>query len=90
MGLWAENPENHPALSAVDGLLKALKPLPLGLDLWKSQNIYVLRGRQVQAGYSSRAAIGEAAAQDWLEAFRAAGKSLRVSQAVFQPASRPA
>jgi len=90
MGLWAENPENRPALAAVGGLLEALKPLPLGLDLWKSQNIYVLRGRQVQAGYSSRAAIGEAAAQDWLEAFRAAGKSLRVSQAVFQPASRPA
>ncbi len=89
MRLWAENPGDHPALTAVDGLLRALKPLGLGLDLWKSQNLYVLCGRQVRADYSKLAAEGEAAAREWLEAFRAAGQSLRVSPAVFEPAPRP-
>ena len=85
MARWAEDPGNPAVLTSVDRLLTALKPLEIDIDLWKSQNLYVAGGRQVYADNAGRAGRGEAAAKKWLEAFEAAGKSLRVSPAVFEP-----
>jgi alpha-amylase/alpha-mannosidase (GH57 family) len=81
---WAENPQDVSALKAVGGLLRVLKPLGLEIDLRPSQNLYVSRGRSALAGLAGRAAAGDAAAAAWLEAFEAAGTSLRVSPAVFE------
>ncbi len=89
MGQWAEDPRNAAALTSVERLLTALKPLELDLDLWKSQNLYVSRGREVQADMAQRAGKGEAAVKAWLEAFEAAGKALRVSPAVFEKPAEP-
>jgi alpha-amylase/alpha-mannosidase (GH57 family) len=84
MGRWADKPGDAGALRSADRLLAALKPLELEIDLWKSQNLYVSRGREVFSETARRAGQGDAAAAAWLAAFEAAGKSLRVSPAVFE------
>jgi hypothetical protein len=84
MERWAEDPKNPTVLISLDRLLAALKPLEMDIDLWKSQNLYVSAGRPVYAENADRAGKGEAAAKKWIEAFEAAGKSLRVSPAVFE------
>jgi hypothetical protein len=84
MGRWVQDPRNPAVLRSVDRLLAALKPLDIDIDLWKSQNLYVSGGRQVYAENAERAGEGAAAAKKWLDVFVAAGKSLRVSPAVFE------
>jgi len=84
MRAWAEDPGDREALTAVGRVLAATKPLEIDIDLRKSQNVYVSRGRQVRADNAARAAQGDGGAQAWLDAFIAAGKSLRVSPAFFQ------
>ena len=83
MGRWAENPRDPAALGSAERLLAALKPLELDIDLWKSQNLYVSRGREAYAGMKDRAGRGDGAARAWIEAFEAAGRALRVSPVVF-------
>jgi alpha-amylase/alpha-mannosidase (GH57 family) len=84
MTRWAGDPRDGSILKSVDLLLNALKPLELDIDLWKSQNLYVSRGRQALAENTARAARGNVAAKAWLGLFRAGGESLRVSPAVFE------
>jgi hypothetical protein len=84
IGRWAAEPGEGGPLRSVDRLLAALKPLEIEIDLWKSQNVYVSRGREVFPETARRARRGDAAAEAWLEAFEAAGRSLRVSPAVFE------
>ncbi|HMA52901.1 MAG TPA: DUF3536 domain-containing protein, partial [Acidobacteriota bacterium] len=84
MARWAEDPRNPALLSSVDRLLSALKPLEIEIDLWKSQNFYVSAGRATYPENAERAGRGDASAKKWLDAFSAAGKSLRVSPAVFE------
>jgi alpha-amylase/alpha-mannosidase (GH57 family) len=84
MARWAEDPRNPEPLRSVARLILVLKPLELDIDLWKSQNLYVSKGRSSNAENTRRASQGEAAAKGWLEAFEAAGNSLRVSPAVFE------
>ncbi len=84
MGRWVQDPRNPAVLRSVARLLAALKPLDIDIDLWKSQNLYVSGGRQVYAENAERAGEGAAAAKKWLDVFVAAGKSLRVSPAVFE------
>jgi alpha-amylase/alpha-mannosidase (GH57 family) len=84
MARWAERPQDRGLLKAADRLLAVLKPLEIEIDLWKSQNLYVSRGRAAFADNAKRAAGGDAAAKEWLAAFEAAGASLRVSPAIFE------
>jgi hypothetical protein len=84
MGRWAEDPGDPAILRSVERLLAALKPLEIDIDLWKSQNLYVAGGRQAYAENVERAGRGDAVAKRWLEAFGAAGKSLRVSPVVSE------
>jgi len=83
MARWAKDPARPDDLRTVERLLTALRPLEIEIDLWKSQNLYVSRGREVQADKARRAGQGDAGAKDWLETFEAAGRALRVSPAVF-------
>ena len=84
MARWVQDPKVPAILRSVDRLLAALKPLEIDIDLWKSQNLYVSGGRQAYAENAKRAGEGDAAAKKWLDVFVAAGKSLRVSPAVFE------
>jgi alpha-amylase/alpha-mannosidase (GH57 family) len=84
MARWAERPEDRAPLKTVDRLLTVLKPLEIEIDLWRSQNLYVSRGREAYAENAERAAGGDPAAKEWLALFAAAGASLRVSPAVFE------
>jgi alpha-amylase/alpha-mannosidase (GH57 family) len=84
MAGWANDPGSPEALRTVARLLAVLKPMEIDIDLWKSQNLYVSRGRQVHADQGARAGRGDSGAKAWLEAFEAAGQSLRVGPAVFE------
>ena len=84
MGRWAADTRDAGALSSVERLITALRPLEVEIDLWKSQNLFVSRGRQANAENVQSAGKGDARAKSWLEAFGAAGKALRVSPAVFE------
>jgi alpha-amylase/alpha-mannosidase (GH57 family) len=80
---WADDPRDPAGLRSVEQLVAALRPLEIEIDLWESQNLYVARGREVQAGMKDRAGQGDGAAKAWIEAFEAAGRALRVSPEVF-------
>ncbi len=84
MAGWANDPGSPEALRTVARLLAVLKPMEIDIDLWKSQNLYVSKGRRVHADQGARADRGDSGAKAWLEAFEAAGQSLRVSPAVFE------
>lgn len=81
---WAQSPGDAAPLRQADAVLKALKPLALEIDLWKSQNLFVSRGREIYAGTRDAAAKGDEAAKAMLAALDSVAQSLRISPEVFK------
>jgi alpha-amylase/alpha-mannosidase (GH57 family) len=72
----AANPDQDGRVSALAQLAELVRPLPLGLNLWKVQNIYWEMLQTALPGFRQRAAAGDEAAQAWVKYFINLGKSL--------------
>ncbi len=64
----AREPDAAGALRTADSLLAALEDLKLGIDLWKSQNIFFFSLRDKLGGKKAAADKGDPQAREWLEA----------------------
>jgi alpha-amylase/alpha-mannosidase (GH57 family) len=64
----AREPSAARALKTADSLLAALDGLRLGIDLWKSQNIFFFSLRDKYSGLKEAADKGDQPAREWLEA----------------------
>ena len=64
----AREPAAAAPIRAADALLAALDGLCLGIDLWKSQNIFFFSLRDRFGGMREAADKGDPQARDWLEA----------------------
>ncbi len=72
------DPERLELLRRVEGLLVAVEPLQLELDLWMAQNVHFTLDRRHRPALEARAAEGDVQAQAWLAAFAALAPRLGV------------
>jgi alpha-amylase/alpha-mannosidase (GH57 family) len=75
---WRERPENLPALSGLHALATFAQSLPFRVEFWNAQNLFYEVLRSVYPAIAARARDGDAAARDWVGAFRALGEKLAV------------
>jgi alpha-amylase/alpha-mannosidase (GH57 family) len=64
----AREPKAAGPLKAADSLLATLDGLRLGIDLWKSQNVFFFSLRDKYSGFKDAADKGDPQAREWLEA----------------------
>ncbi|MFW5837654.1 MAG: hypothetical protein ACOCVM_06565, partial [Desulfovibrionaceae bacterium] len=74
----AKHPGDLDRIRTINQALANFARLPLGLHLWKAQNIYVELGRKRLDQFLDRAEKGKPEAADLLEAFHRLGELLRV------------
>jgi alpha-amylase/alpha-mannosidase (GH57 family) len=70
--------EETSLMERIEMTLRALEPLGLEYDLWKTQNILFYVGRRVYRFMGERAEGGDEAAIKWVEQFRSISRYLRV------------
>ncbi len=85
MAAWAEKPGDVAGLDKAEGLLRVLKRMNIGLDLWPSQNIYFSTGKALRGQAEPKDEQGQNDAAEWARAFNSLGELLRVDPAVFLP-----
>ena len=88
MAAWAEKPEDTAGLEKIEGVLTTLNRLDIGLDLWRSQNIYFSTGKALGGKATAKESRDQKASAEWIRAFKSVGELLRVDPAVFLP-SKP-
>ena len=88
MAAWAEKPEDTNGLEKIEGFLTILNRLDVGLDLWRSQNIYFSTGKALGGEAAAKESRGQKASAEWVRAFKSVGELLRVDPSVFLP-SKP-
>ncbi len=71
-------PEDEEALFQMTGALKALTPLSLSLNLWKSQSMYFSIYKNTYDMMKEKADGGGGSARKWVEGFRELGDYLKV------------
>jgi hypothetical protein len=71
-----EMPEELPIMQALQQFAEAVMHLPLGLNLWKVQNLYWEMLQQIVPQYRERAQNGDGKAADWLNQFATVGEKL--------------
>jgi alpha-amylase/alpha-mannosidase (GH57 family) len=71
------NPEDIALLENFRGFAEVVVPMPVGLNLAKTQNIYFAMLRDVLPQFRQRAAGGDEAAREWVQKFLALGTSLQ-------------
>lgn len=76
MELLRSKPEERAPMTQLRQLAETVCNLPLGLNLWKVQNLYWEMLQQVVPGYRERAQSGDGAANEWLNAFATLGEKL--------------
>lgn len=74
----ADEPQNNKHLKLLVGVLMALIPLGLPLELWKAQNIYFRMNRDIYKTMVSRARHNDVHAVEWVQLFEVLGKNLKV------------
>ena len=74
----ADEPQNNKHLKLLVGVLQALLPLSLPLELWRAQNIYFRMNRDIYKTMVSRARNTDAHAVEWVQLFESLGKYLKV------------
>jgi len=75
---WHKDKTSVGRLEKTAGLLKALEPLSLDLNLWKAQNIYFRTGKEVFSQMSQKEKVGDKNAIRWNTLFRDLGDYLKV------------
>ncbi len=81
---WAERPKAISGLERIEAVLTVLKRLGVGLDLWRSQNIFFSTGKALYG----KTASGESRRKmpaEWDRAFKSVGELLRIDTSVFLP-----
>lgn len=66
-----QNPQNKSLMEETISLIKTVKPLALGPDLWKAQNIYFSIGKQILEEMRERE---DEEAREWMELFGSLGE----------------
>ena len=82
----AANPEQDNRLATLSQLAELVMPLPLGLNLWKVQNIFWEMLQNVLPRFRERAAGGDEKAQTWVTDFTTLGKTLGFAAKHFEAA----
>lgn len=72
----AENPAEVERINVLDELARLVMPLPLGLNLWKVQNLYWTLLQHEAVKEQGRVAAGDEAAKLWLDKFLELGATL--------------
>ena len=72
----AANPAEVERMNVLDQLAQLVMPLPLGLNLWKVQNLYWSLLQHTAVEEQGRAAAGEEAAKLWMDRFLKLGATL--------------
>jgi hypothetical protein len=80
------NPEDLVLLENLEGLTREVVPLPVGLNLARTQNAYFAMLQNVFPKYRAQAAADDQQARTWLEHFLALGRHL---QFALDPMSHP-
>lgn len=78
MGGLQENPEDITLLETFHGLLAILQDFVLGLNLWKTQNLYFDLCRQQRNPIEEKKRLGDPQAANWIEWMKNIGRRLRV------------
>jgi hypothetical protein len=78
MQAFARSPADIAILETIEAIFGNLTPLPLTLDLSKSQNCYHALARQCYPRQRQLAEAGDEAAKDWVTRFARLGSYLRV------------
>jgi hypothetical protein len=78
MQALARRPADVAILETIEAVFGNLTPLPLTLDLSKSQNCYHALARRCYPRQQQQATAGDQAANDWVTRFRHIGSYLRV------------
>jgi alpha-amylase/alpha-mannosidase (GH57 family) len=72
----AKAPENLEYIKTLEELCALIVPIPMGLNLWKVQNIYWEMLQKVAPKFRDRASQADSAASEWVQQFRALGEQL--------------
>lgn len=75
---FGQAPEDIEALTTVREALDRLNGLPMGLNLWKAQNVVFELSKSPYPEKSALAATGDGEAQQWLAMFDAVAQALRM------------
>ena len=89
MAELASHPEETERMMALDSFAKLVLPLPLGLNLWKVQNIYWEMLQRRLPEFRERARSGEASIQTWVDQFLALGQTLGFALEKIESAAPP-
>jgi hypothetical protein len=81
----AANPGEVESVAYIEEVAKLILPVPLGLNLWKVQNLYWEMLQKIAPAFRDRAAQGDAESQRWLSKFLDLGEGLYF---VIDPALR--
>ena len=73
----SQNPDNLPLLKNIEGIARQVVPIPVGLNLAKTQNTYFEMMNRVRPQYLERAASGHQEAAEWLHHFTELGRCLQ-------------
>ncbi|MBI1910829.1 MAG: DUF3536 domain-containing protein [Deltaproteobacteria bacterium] len=72
------DPENSERIERIRDVLKLLAPIPVRLNLWKTQNIYFAIGKKLYAQINEKIKKGDGAASRWAGAFGDLGNFVHV------------
>lgn len=75
---FADGPEDPTHLERISGILEAVEPLGLKMNLWRVQNIFFKAGRPAAAAKAKLAGAGDEAAKGWLDLFGRTSARLNV------------
>jgi len=76
MDLLRSKPDERATMAQLQELAEAVCNLPLGLNLWKVQNLYWEMLQQVVSDFRERAQNDDSAANEWLNQFATLGEKL--------------
>ena len=74
MEMLRSKPDELATMAQLQELAETVRNLPLGLNLWKVQNLYWEMLQQVVPGFRDRG--GDSAANEWLNQFATLGEKL--------------
>jgi len=73
----AANAEEMALLKNLEAVTQEIVPVPIGLNLWKVQNVYFSMLQSVLPSYRQRARTGDEHAREWIEHFLGLGHHLQ-------------
>jgi alpha-amylase/alpha-mannosidase (GH57 family) len=77
---FAQQPDHLDRAKNLEAVAAVVVPIPMGLNLWKVQNVYWEMLQQVLPKYEDRADHGDEFASNWIGQFLALGRPLNFAQ----------